>query len=815
METKDSSAKSQEIQFSFSYFNNLWSKDSTVITLHKFYQQVTSPLWKPQTESYRKLKDRPDRENEAGMTKDSLPVVIIEGTCRPHRSHAAANLDRLSGLAMYDLDHTGQRTAEIKNILRSLPYVAYTHTSISGEGLKIVIYLDVRTAEEYPTAYAICRRTLEVLANHPCDGQCARITQPCSCVWDPDAYFTPSPQPYPWRAELAANPSLATLAAPSGLLGDGNANGSLSGNGKVSPIPPTTDACGYIEAFIRTFASYHPWQKGNRHESMLALGRSARRKGFSKEELNKLTLIMATIIANNGYTQKELRKDLLTGYQYVNLSYTPLKEDNSPLPLPTAALMPISSENWIKDAEELSINNEEIRASSPTIPDEVYAHLPDFLQEALKPSRNSRERDILLLGTLINLSGCMPNVRIYFDQRPYSPHLYLLIIAPPASGKGLLTLAGMLPEAVNAHLKGENKRKKAAYEQELRAWEENSKQHTKKGQHPSGTSLASMPEEPDYYYLCGAPNTSKNQLISRLKINGDLGLIINASELDMISGAIKQDYGRHDDVFRAAFHHEPVSTDYKIDKQIICAEEPHLALCLSGTPNQLPSFIRSIDNGLYSRFLIYTCEARWKFRSAAPIGGSEDYVTLYKRLSRQVLDMYLLFQQSPTEVTLTPSQWKEHTAYFDRLLNEVASEQADAPGSVVLRAALIVVRIAAILTAIRKTESAMRMKEFICSDEDFHSAMEIVKATINHSLMLISSLPGDEVKPKPLKSYFRIRSVLDLLPKTFTYKDVRDKALLMGISERSTCRYLKKLVELNYLDKQQDKYYKIKKFTDR
>ena len=50
---------------------------------------------------------------------------------------------------------------------------------------------------------------------------------------------------------------------------------------------------------------------------------------------------------------------------------------------------------------------------------------------------------------------------------------------------------------------------------------------------------------------------------------------------------------------------------------------------------------------------------------------------------------------------------------------------------------------------------------FICSDEDFHSAMEIVKATINHSLLLISSLPGDEVNPKALKSYFRIRFVIE------------------------------------------------------
>ena len=78
--------------------------------------------------------------------------------------------------------------------------------------------------------------------------------------------------------------------------------------------------------------------------------------------------------------------------------------------------MPISGGFSSEDPESLSINNEEIRASSPTIPDEVYTHLPDLLKEALKPSRNNRERDILLLGILINLSGCMPNVRIYYSR---------------------------------------------------------------------------------------------------------------------------------------------------------------------------------------------------------------------------------------------------------------------------------------------------------------------------------------------------------------------------------------------------------------
>ena len=40
--------------------------------------------------------------------------------------------------------------------------------------------------------------------------------------------------------------------------------------------------------------------------------------------------------------------------------------------------------------------------------------------------------------------------------------------------------------------------------------------------------------------------------------------------------------------------------------ELICAEVPRLALCLSGTPSQLANFIRSLENGLYCRFGIYT-----------------------------------------------------------------------------------------------------------------------------------------------------------------------------------------------------------------
>ena len=208
----------------------------------------------------------------------------------------------------------------------------------------------------------------------------------------------------------------------------------------------------------------------------------------------------------------------------------------------------------------------------------------------------------------------------------------------------------MLPREIENYLKGENKRKKDAYDRELTEWERTNQQ-IKKGTKSTAASPAPMPEPPEYYHLCGAPSHFQKPNYPPAENQTETSDSLSvATELDMISGAIKQDYGKHDDVFRAAYHHEPVATDYKVDGELICAEVPRLALCLSGTPSQLANFIRSLENGLYCRFGIYTCGARWKYRSAAPIKGQEDYITLYKGFGKEVLEMYFFFQQSPTEV---------------------------------------------------------------------------------------------------------------------------------------------------------------------
>ena len=81
-----------------------------------------------------------------------------------------------------------------------------------------------------------------------------------------------------------------------------------------------------------------------------------------------------------------------------------------------------------------------------TLSNSIYDNLPEPLRDLFTTIDNPYERDILLLGTLTVLSGCMPNVIGFYDRKWVSPTLYTFIEAPAGSGKGVLSwtrLVGM------------------------------------------------------------------------------------------------------------------------------------------------------------------------------------------------------------------------------------------------------------------------------------------------------------------------------------------------------------------------------------
>lgn len=70
----------------------------------------------------------------------------------------------------------------------------------------------------------------------------------------------------------------------------------------------------------------------------------------------------------------------------------------------------------------------------------VYDNLPNLLKGIAEPFEE-RERDVILLSSIVVLSNCIPNVYGIYDNKKYYPQLYLIIIAPPASGKGVMSFS--------------------------------------------------------------------------------------------------------------------------------------------------------------------------------------------------------------------------------------------------------------------------------------------------------------------------------------------------------------------------------------
>ena len=69
------------------------------------------------------------------------------------------------------------------------------------------------------------------------------------------------------------------------------------------------------------------------------------------------------------------------------------------------------------------------------------------------------------------------------------------------------------------------------------------------------------------------------------------------------------------------FHHEEVRQHFKIDKEQIVIPHPHVAMLLTGTPEQVVSLIQSTENGLFSRFLFYLMNDESVWKSQSPLKG--------------------------------------------------------------------------------------------------------------------------------------------------------------------------------------------------
>ena len=831
-----------EGEVKISEFGSVRSKQSQTISLQEYVNKVRSNTFKAQVEEYRRLAALPGHEAEAQRVKDGMPCIVPAGVCSG--GHAVKNLVKHSGLLQIDMDHTLLRTAEVCRLLCELPYVTVVHKSFSQNGVRAFVRVAAEDVmRNYEQLYAAVGEAVSRHAAHNYDSKCKILTQPSFYSWDADAYYNPDAETFKMQwgeetgkeagtiSETAANAGetvsrgIISEVTDSGKAVSGGAISEVTDSGRTvsgGAISGVTDsgvtnseksasgatAPGFLVQFLNDFEHRNPFRRGERNDLALKLGRVSRSKGFSKKELEEVISLFIRRYAATDFTAEDIRQSITAGYQFIDS--LPQKteipgEGSNRVHFPYDPAEPPDAGS---EEEDLLEKNNELRAQSPYIPDSAYSGLPQFLKDCVQYASDPRERDITLLGSLNCCSALFPGVSFFYKNALYSSHFYHALVANAAAGKGVVAFILSLLDATQEYYDRQRRDQKKAFEKAQMAWEAEVHQALREHRSPDSDK---KPEEPKAKYLKTSSTTSKSRLLEQLATNGELGCHMSSTEINTLISSLAQDYGKYEDILCKAAHHEEISQSYKIDGDPIVVPRPHLALIMSGTPEQFTGFFRSHENGLYSRFLIYTRQLNPHWETCAPGEGRVDLRKHFHTLGKKLFEMHKLLLESPTLVTFTPGQWERHTQQFGVWLKSALVEGKEFPTSIVFRHGLLAMRLASILTIFRKWDDYRYAKEYCCTDADFDTAMQIIATVIEHSLLLGTSLPDTGHPPVAMRKFHQFEDVLKKLPRIFSYIDFINAAKELGISVSTAKRYLRKAVEQELVVKQKDKYRKRRK----
>jgi hypothetical protein len=415
----------------------------------------------------------------------------------------------------------------------------------------------------------------------------------------------------------------------------------------------------------------------------------------------------------------------------------------------------------------------------PTFPDEIYTDLPSLLQKVVAKSNSPEDRDLLLLGSLVVISACLPKVYGIYAEREVYPNLFLFVTAQASAGKGRLTLCRKLVDPIHKALREVSKLEFEEYQRNLTEYAAS-----------KNKAETERPKEPPVKMLVIPANNSATGLFQILNDNNGSGLMFE-TEGDTLALTFKSEHGNYSDGFRKAFHHETISYNRRKDREFVEIQNPRLSALLSGTPKQVSALIPSAENGLFSRFIFYFMNVRPVWNDVFANSSDQTLDSYFNHLGMQFFDLYkhLEYQSEPIRFCLTSGQQQAFNAYFAQTQNQYLCLYGADYLATVRRLGLITFRIAMILTALRIMDDGDIHSPLVCRDNDFNTALSMVKILVQHAAQVFQQLPSEAVTtaPKNQKQQF-----LDELPKEFCRKDYLTVANKLGIPDKTAEKHIKR-----------------------
>lgn len=706
------------------------------------------------------------RAKEATEKKQQLPAFTPSAIFKEKR--LLPNLEQYSGFVHLDFDKlTPEQLEAAFKIIATIPYTFLCFRSPSGNGLKV--FVEVNTgALHHDIAYAQVMQYYEEATGLKADVKCKDITRLCFMSYHPELYKNISNQKFkvdvPIEIEVPQQ-----VATPVIKKVDTSTQKDFETAFGVSQSQPQAVEASNITTLLdeckRFTEQKKTYSEGSRNEFIYTFASNCNRKGIAED------IALQYAQANYDLPAKEMIASFRSAYTHHTAEFAQFAKSAK---LQTAKQLPPPTEE-----DPL----EDYLKTTPTIPDEVFEALPHILKEGAKAFTDKRKRDVFFTGAISILSGCLPNVTgIYFQERVF-PHLYTFIIAPAASGKGVLKNAKRLADKYHQKILQQSRDAQRVHENEMADFKQLERTKSK------GEPAPEKPEKPPFKIVFIPADCSKARMIEHLKANDGKGIICE-TEADTMSGAKKQDWGDYSTILRAAFHHETVSSTRKTDNQYDEINDPCLAVALTGTPAQAPRLLSSAEDGLFSRFLFYAYKNKIEWQDPSPQSNTIVFNDHFEALSEQVLSLINLLEQSPTTIELTPSQWAVINTQFPLMLSEVVTFTSEDAAGVVYRMGLIFFRLCMILSALRKFENGEMTDTITCTDEDFNTVLLIVQTYLQHSLLMFNNLPKQN-ETLQFHSGDGKRKFFEALPQEFTRKEATEIGTKFKLSARTVDDVLK------------------------
>lgn len=426
----------------------------------------------------------------------------------------------------------------------------------------------------------------------------------------------------------------------------------------------------------------------------------------------------------------------------------------------------------------------------PTFSRELRGKLPKMVEAIARNGNSEQDADVLILGTIVTLSSCLPNVFGIYGERAVFPNIFLFVTAPASAGKGRLTLCRRLVQPIQDQLRNLYKQDLEKYHKERTAYEK------KRKQDPS----AKAPREPVWKMHIIPANSSATMFYQILAGNGGRGLMFE-TEGDTLANIFASEYGDYSDGFRKAFHHEPISYMRRKDREYVELMQPKLSTVLSGTPRQIASLIPDAENGLFSRFLFYCVDFQLTWLNV--FDGQGDVLDeTFDTISQQVLTLYQRLQAGPEiRFSFTGPQKRVFNTFFSRAQRQYWKRLGDAFIASVRRMGLITFRMAMVLSVLRLADKKEHPGLLYCSDDDFTSAMTIARVALCHTVRVYRELTCRELAHPEAEGTGRKQELLRLLPDEFDTAKAQEFASRLSIPRRSAERYLADWTKSGALEK--------------